>query len=177
MTVSMSESPGCEIADQLLRAQVVRAIDRALARVGLAHAEVSLAIVDDEEIRRLNREYRGVDRPTDVLSFSLLEGEDGSPGPIPPEALPPETAIAGPVPPTWAEDGEPALLGDVIISLERARAQAEEYGHGLARELCFLAVHGTLHLLGHDHGTPEGEAAMMAETEAVLGELGLGRAE
>lgn len=177
MTVSMSESPGYEITDPHLKAQVVRAIDLALARAGLARAEVSLSIVNDEAIRRLNRDYRNVDRPTDVLSFSLWEGEDGGSDPFPPEALPPEAGVAGPVPPTWGAAGEPLLLGDVVISLDRARAQADEYGHGLAREFCFLAVHGTLHLLGYDHGTSEAEAVMMAEAEAVLSELGLGRAE
>lgn len=174
MTVTMGESPGCEIPDQHLKSQVVRAIDLALARAGLGHAEVSLAVVDDEAIRRLNREYRGVDRATDVLSFSQWEGEDG--GDLPPESLPPEEGIVGPMPPAWGATGEPLLLGDVIISLDRAGAQAEEFGHGLAREFCFLAVHGTLHLLGYDHDTPEAEAEMMAETEAVLGDLGLGRA-
>lgn len=176
MTVSLSESPGCEIPDPHLKAQVMQAVALALGRAGMAGVEVSLALVDDEAIRRLNRDYRQVDRPTDVLAFPLREG-GGEGASLPPEAFPPEVSIPGAEPPSWRPEEEPVLLGDVVISLERAREQAERYGHSLARELCFLAVHGTLHLLGYHHDTPEAEAGMMAETEAVLAALGLGRAE
>jgi probable rRNA maturation factor len=114
---------------------------------------VSVTLVDNPTIHELNREHRNVDRPTDVLSFSQLEGEE-----MP--ALPP---------------GEALPLGDLVISLERCKEQAEEYGHSFERELGFLVAHGTLHLLGYDHQTPEEEAEMMAKTEAVLAELGLSR--
>ncbi|MBX5466795.1 MAG: rRNA maturation RNase YbeY [Firmicutes bacterium] len=116
---------------------------------GMDDIEVCVVLTDDHEVRRLNREYRGIDAPTDVLSFSQREGEDGfDPGP---------------------------LLGDVVISMDRARAQAEEFGHSLAREVAFLAVHGALHLLGYDHATPQAEREMMAQAEAVLAGLGLTR--
>ncbi|MDO4581783.1 MAG: rRNA maturation RNase YbeY [Bacillota bacterium] len=116
-------------------------------------AEISLTIVDNDEIQRLNREYRGADAPTDVLSFAMSEGE-----PLPVAA------------------GQPLLLGDIIISAERAAAQAEEYGHSFERESVFLFVHGLLHLLGYDHtrGVNE-EREMFALQERVLNELQLWR--
>lgn len=159
MPVLMQERPGNELAGGLRRA-VVRAIETALERHELAAAEVSLTIVGDQEIRALNNEYRGIDRPTDVLSFPLYE----------PEEIPPlRSREAG------AGKGPPLLLGDVVISLPRAREQADAFGHSLERELCFLAVHGVLHLLGYDHGEPGEERRMREETEAVLAAQGLAR--
>lgn len=115
--------------------------------------EVDITIVDDEEIHMLNRDYRNVDRPTDVLSFALDEaGEDE------PELL------GGP---------EEHLLGDIIISAETAARQAEEFGHGLEREIVYLAVHGLLHLLGYDHMIDEDKAVMRAKEEEALREIRL----
>ena len=110
-------------------------------------AEVSLSFVDNETIRGLNDQYRGIDEPTDVLSFP--QDDD----------LPLEL---------------PYILGDIVISLERAAEQAQEYGHGLEREVLYLAVHGLL-LLGYDHQTEEYKSAMRARVEEVLAKLGLGR--
>jgi len=110
---------------------------------------VSVLLTDDDDIAALNATYRGRTGPTDVLSFSQREGE---PGPEPVE-----------------------LLGDIVISVERAEAQAAEYGHSPAREMGFLAVHGLLHLLGYDHEHPDEEAEMMALTERILGRVGLTR--
>jgi len=127
---------------------------------GVADGEVALTFVDDARIHELNREYRGIDRPTDVLSFSMLEGDE------------PDIVFDDP------EDGESALsgmLGDIVISLERAKAQSEEYGHSLEREIGFLFVHGFLHLLGYDHETPEDEAVMFAKQEEILRRAGLTR--
>lgn len=120
--------------------------------------EVSVVLVDDMGIQALNRDYRGLDRPTDVLSFALLEHGDGEPDWEPP-----------------AEPDAPVLLGDIVISLERAAVQAGELGHSLQRELGYLAAHGLLHLLGYDHGTETGEADMHRRAEAILVPLGLGR--
>ncbi|MDQ0286487.1 putative rRNA maturation factor [Desulfofundulus luciae] len=140
--------------DERLIDLVVKVAGEALSSAGgPGDAEVSLVFVDDEYIHRLNREYRGVDRPTDVLSFALQEGE-----PMP-------------------DAGEETLLGDVVISLETARRQSEEYGHSFEREVAFLVAHGVLHLLGYDHQTEEGGRAMREKEEAVLGRLGLGRQE
>lgn len=111
-------------------------------------AEVSLSFVDNETIRGLNDQYRGIDEPTDVLSFP--QDDD----------LPLEL---------------PYILGDIVISLERAAEQAQEYGHGLEREVLYLAVHGLLHLIGYDHQTEEDKSAIRAREEEVLAKLGLGR--
>ncbi len=117
-------------------------------------AEVEVTFVDDEQIHELNREYRNIDRPTDVLSFPL--GENG---------------VYDENPATGAK-----MLGDVIISLEHAVAQAEEYGHSLQREVAFLTAHSMLHLLGYDHVNGGIEAETMREKEeAVLLAMGLTR--
>lgn len=121
---------------------------------GVQEGEVSLSFVDDETIRELNREYRGIDRPTDVLSFPLVE-EDAE--------LVPEEA-----------DGH-LMWGDIIISVPAARRQSEEYGHSLEREIGFLFVHGFLHLLGYDHDTEENEREMFDLQEDILQRAGLKR--
>lgn len=121
-------------------------------------AEISLMFTDDEEIRELNREHRNIDRATDVLSFPLLEyDEDGN---IIEEYM------------DFNPDGE-MFLGDIVISLERASAQAEEYGHSFEREIGFLTVHSMLHLFGYDHMTPEDEEEMFGYQEDILKAMGL----
>lgn len=115
-------------------------------------AEVGLIFVDDNYIRSLNAEYRGLDQPTDVLSFALNEGED----------MPGDEA---------AED----LLGDIVISLPTAQRQAEEYGHSLAREVSYLTAHGSLHLLGYDHMTEEDRQVMRQKEEAIMNRLNITR--
>lgn len=114
-------------------------------------AEVSLVFVDDAYIQGLNFQYRGLDRPTDVLSFAMLEGE-----PLPGEE-------------------EELVLGDVVISLQSARRQAEDYGHSFLREAAFLTAHGVLHLLGYDHQDEQGQAVMRRKEEEVLARLNLSR--
>ena len=122
-------------------------IETCLERQGLAGSEVSLSIVDDREMHELNLRYRNVDRTTDVLSFPLEE----------------------------ERPKEPCLLGDIVVSAPRARQQAGEYGHSLLREMNFLVVHGTLHLLGYDHMTPEEDQEMQRLQEDVLAALGIAR--
>ncbi|MGG6431191.1 rRNA maturation RNase YbeY [Anoxybacillus sp. D401a] len=118
-------------------------------------AEVSITFVDNEKIREMNRDYRGKDQPTDVISFALEEmGEE-------------EIEIVG--------VDVPPMLGDIIISVPKAREQAEEYGHSFMRELGFLAVHGFLHLLGYDHETEEEEKEMFTKQEQLLQQFGLTR--
>ena len=115
-------------------------------------AEVSVTFTDNEGIHALNREYRNVDRPTDVLSFPLSDGED------------------------YDTDGDAVLLGDIVISLERAQTQAEEYGPSFEREVAFLTVHSMLHLLGYDHETsPEDERDMFARQDEILISAGMTR--
>ncbi|WP_461201077.1 rRNA maturation RNase YbeY [Anoxybacillus sp. TBDG-1] len=118
-------------------------------------AEVSITFVDNEKIREINRDYRGKDQPTDVISFALEEmGEE-------------EIEIVG--------VDVPPVLGDIIISVPKAREQAEQYGHSFMRELGFLAVHGFLHLLGYDHETEEEEKEMFTKQELILQQFGLTR--
>ena len=135
----------------------VDAVRRAVLTVGelygVMDAEVSVMLTDDAHIHVLNRDYRGVDRPTDVLSFALTESK--------------EPAII------YAPCG--VVLGDLVISLERAATQAEEYGHSFLRELSFLTVHGMLHLLGYDHIEEEDRLEMEEEQRHVMDVLGIAR--
>ena len=120
---------------------------------GPEEAEVSLMLVDDRRIHALNLEYRGVDRPTDVLSFALQEEMEEEP----------------------EIEEEDEMLGDIVISVERARDQAEEYGHSFEREIVYLAVHGTLHLLGYDHEEENDKQEMRSKEEEVMAKLKLDR--
>lgn len=115
--------------------------------------EVDITIVDDEEIHALNKKYRNVDRATDVLSFALDEESEDEP-----------ELIEGPT---------EHLLGDIIISAETAARQAEEFGHGLEREIVYLAVHGLLHLLGYDHLNETDKVMMRMKEEEALREIQL----
>ena len=133
------------------------AVRRAILTVGRLYgaedAEVSVTLTDDAHIHVLNRAYRSVDRPTDVLSFALTESE--------------EPEIVG------GRGNE--VLGDLVISLERVAAQADEYGHSPLRELSFLTVHGMLHLLGYDHMEEADRREMEEEQRIVMEELGISR--
>ena len=141
--------------------QLKKVITAAMAAEGVdLPCEVDVLLTDDGGIHAVNRDMRGVDRPTDVLSFPMFDLAPGEhPGP---------------------EDADPATglvpLGDMCISLERAAAQAAEFGHPVERELCYLTVHSVLHLLGYDH-LDEGpmKAQMRAREEAILGALGITR--
>ena len=155
-----TEVDGAEPYAALLR----RVIPAALEAEGVPFpCEVDVLFTDDGGIRQINLEQRGIDAPTDVLSFPMFQLTPG-------------------VPPTRDEvEADPGTglvpLGDMVISLERARAQGEEYGHGPQREVAYLAVHSVLHLLGYDH-LDEGpmKAQMRAREEAILARLGLERA-
>jgi probable rRNA maturation factor len=109
---------------------------------GVVHGEVVISFVNNEQIQELNRQFRNLDKPTDVLSFPLDDAD---------------------------------IIGDIIISMPRAREQADEYGHSLQREIGFLAIHGFLHLLGYDHHTDEEEKQMFSRQEQILREYGLFR--
>ncbi|HHW10077.1 MAG TPA: rRNA maturation RNase YbeY [Firmicutes bacterium] len=155
-----------EVSEQLLAVAEKAALE-ALRRFGDAGAEVSLLITDEELIRELNRTWRGVDAPTDVLSFSLLEGEDGPPVEEPEQGAEPESGQGA--------EQLPVLLGDVVISLPRVYRQAAEYGHTVEREMAFLTVHGVLHLLGFGHDSAEERSIMRESEEAVLSGIGYSR--
>lgn len=127
-----------------------RAILAALAYEGVeGELEISVTFTDDEKIRVLNRRFRQIDRATDVLSFPLFEDGEGLPD-------------------------APDMLGDVVLSLERARVQAEEFGHSFEREVAFLTVHSVLHLLGYDHETSEADELDMRRRQSeIMDKLGL----
>ncbi|MCM2999684.1 rRNA maturation RNase YbeY [Paenibacillus cellulositrophicus] len=150
------------VSDELIATLEV-ILQKAGEAEGVEDGEVALTFVDDKQIHELNLEYRGIDRPTDVLSFAMNESLDE------------ELDIVYEL----EEDEElhdmPEVLGDIIISLDRAKAQSEEYGHSMEREIGFLFVHGFLHLLGYDHQDAESEAEMMGKQESVLAQVGLTR--
>ena len=123
----------------------------AMDKEKLKDTSFNLIIVDNNYIHELNKNYRGIDRETDVITFAL-EDED--------------TLIIG--------DDE-RILGDIYISIDRARSQAIDYGHSFLRELSFLAVHGFYHLLGYDHQTKEEEEVMFKKQEEVLESYGIRR--
>ncbi len=127
-------------------ADLTAVVAATLRAEGQPDAEVTVVITDDEEVAALNAQYRGVEGPTDVLSFAAQEETPGF-------VSAPEIA---------------AYLGDILIALPFTRRQAAELGRPLRDELRLLAVHGTLHLLGYDHAEPEEEAAMWAKQDAVL---------
>ena len=113
--------------------------------------EVSCVLVDDERIHEINREYRHIDRSTDVISFAMEDNDQ------------------------FYVEGMPRTLGDIFISVDHAKKQAEEYGHSLRREMCFLFTHGILHLLGYDHMTDEQEKEMFGLQDEILGALNIER--
>ena len=112
-------------------------------------ASFSVIIIDNERIHEINKEYRGIDRPTDVISFALEEDED--------------------------YEVKERLLGDIYISIDKVYEQAKEYGHSVKRELFFLVTHGFLHLLGYDHMNEEDEKEMFSLQEKILDEYGVKR--
>lgn len=154
-----------EYVEQVL--EVVLASSWLDSRIRDAKAEISVDIrlVGVEAIRKLNREFREIDKVTDVLSFPVLEMKEG--------AL---SADLMPYDFSFDEEGKKILgIGDVVICPERAKKQAEEYGHSLDREMVFLAVHSFLHLLGFDHMVQSEEEKMFSEQEKIMNEIGLPR--
>ena len=127
----------------------------ALTEHGLpSETEISLTLCSDEEIHQLNKQWRSVDAPTDVLSFPLLDSDE-----------------------VEADPDEEILLGDIVISLERAIAQAQDFGHSVERELLYLFVHGVLHLLGYDHLEASEQMEMRSVEESLLTAVGALRHE
>ncbi|MDO4275966.1 MAG: rRNA maturation RNase YbeY [Eubacteriales bacterium] len=127
-------------------------------------AQVNLVITDNEEIKKVNTEFRNIQAPTDVLSFPMIPFES-----------PADFTVAEEDESYFDLDTDELLLGDIMISADKVFAQAEEYGHSVTREFCFLVAHSMLHLLGYDHMTPE-EAAVMEEKQSkALEELGITR--
>ena len=113
--------------------------------------ELSVIFVDDKRIHEINREYRQIDRSTDVISFALEDSEQ------------------------YYIEGMPREIGDIFISIDHAKMQAEEYGHSFYREMCFLFTHGLLHLLGFDHMNEEDEKVMFSRQKEILNALNIER--
>lgn len=140
---------------EFLKTTVRAAAEETLSDRGFTgDAELSVTFTDNDGIWELNREYRNVDRPTDVLSFPMYSFVDGD---VPPK-------------------GVTVLLGDMVLSVERAEEQAAEFGHSVKREVAFLTVHSMLHLLGYDHETSEDdEREMFALQDVIMDKLGITR--
>jgi len=138
-----------------LKMLVRRSVEATLRYEGFENAcSVSVTFTDNEGIRAINSSYRGIDSPTDVLSFPLVDFEGGEEPPA---------------------DEPELMLGDIVLSMERAAAQAEEFGHSFEREVAFLCVHSMLHLLGYDHvNSEEEDLEMRRRQREVLESMGLG---
>lgn len=147
------------------RHYITKVLEAALAHLSQPseQLEVSVSFVGEDEIRELNKEYRNNDNVTDVLSFPAVENPDRG-------VINVEEHAADLNPETWLLN-----LGDIIICLPRAKAQAKEYGHSLKREVAFLALHSLLHLLGYDHMIPEDEQQMTALQKEILDKLNIKR--
>ena len=154
-----TEVDGAEVYADLLRQVIPAVLD---AEKVAFPCEVDVLFTDDAGIHEINLEQRGVDRPTDVLSFPMFEFVPGQPPAAEDAEADPDTGL---VP-----------LGDMVLSLERAKAQGEEFGHGTRREVAYLAVHSVLHLLGYDH-MDEGpmKRQMREREETILNSLGIVR--
>ena len=152
MNTTISFEPETLTVDDKIFEEIMRAADVVGEIYGVENSELSITLTDDENIHALNKKYRGIDRATDVLSFAFRESD--------------EPAVIG-------ADFE--ILGDVIISLERAKVQAEEFGHSFLREIIFLEVHGLLHLLGYDHIADDERQEMEMEQRFIMTKLGIGR--
>ena len=154
MIYFVSEQDRCPVTYKL-KMLTRRAVEAVIEHEQYNNAcEVSVTYTDNEGIHALNKQYRNIDSPTDVLSFPLMDFSGESDEPVADEPV--------------------VSLGDIVISLERAREQAEEFGHSFEREVAFLTVHSMLHLLGYDHETgEEDEEDMRARQRAVMETLGL----
>lgn len=152
IAVDIDEQFASEVAEETLTA----AISAVLTHAGIGNAGVAVVVTDNDYVQRLNRDYRGVDAPTDVLSFAAQEGEEL------------DVAFA----PEAAEEMD-RYLGDLILAWPYAAAQAARYGYPMQTELQLLVVHGCLHLLGYDHDSDEAQAEMGAAQHAILASLGV----
>ena len=143
MEVVFFNETNVKIDDEIKRAHEV--LEYGLRKLHQEDASFNVIVVDNEYIHKLNKEYRGIDRETDVISFALEDDKTFTP----------------PV----------RILGDIYISIDKCKSQAEEYQHSLMREFCFLAVHGMLHLLGYDHMQKEDEEVMFKFQEDILNKM------
>ncbi len=149
MEISLFNETEEKLDDELKKVHEV--LIHGLKKLKIDEAIFNVIIVDNNYIHELNKNYRGIDRETDVITFALEDDE---------------SLVVG---------SDERILGDIYISIDKARSQAEEYGHSFMREICFLAVHGFYHLLGYDHMTEEDEKVMFGKQKEVLEEYGITR--
>ena len=152
MKILIDKNPETLEVENIFESELNRAAEVVGEVYGAKNAEVSIILTDDKTIHELNKKYRGIDRATDVLSFAFRESDE-------PEIL----------------NAEFETLGEIIISVERAKVQAEEFGHSFLREIIFLEVHGLLHLLGYDHIEDADRIEMEAEQKFIMEKLGIVR--
>ena len=152
MNTTISFEPETLTIEDNLFNELLRAADVVGELYGVENSELSITLTDDEHIHALNKKFRNIDRATDVLSFAFRESDE-------PEII--------------GTDFE--ILGDIIISLERAKIQATDFGHSFLREVIFLEVHGLLHLLGYDHIDDDDRREMEVEQKFVMDKLGISR--
>lgn len=157
MILQIDVNDEAEVIEEDIQQLVTDLLQHAAQEEGLTgENELSITFMSDEDIQEVNKTYRGIDAPTDVISFALEEmGED-------------EMVIV--------IEGMPTILGDIIIAVPTAKRQAEEYGHSFKREIGFLALHGFLHLLGYDHMNERDEKKMFGRQDEILQSFGLFRA-
>jgi probable rRNA maturation factor len=147
MEIDIFNETNEELEEELKKVHEV--LIHGLEKLKIDEAIFNVIIVDNDYIHKLNKEYRNIDRETDVITFALEDDKTFNP--------------------------EVRILGDVYISIDKAKSQSVEYGHSLLRELCFLAVHGMLHLLGYDHMNKDDEKVMFTLQEEILDEMGIKR--
>ena len=152
MKIFIDKNPETLEVEKNILEEIFRAAEVVGKIYGVENSEVSITLTDDKNIHELNKKFRGIDRATDVLSFAFRESDE-------PKIL----------------DADFEILGEIIISLERAKIQAEDFGHSLLREIIFLEVHGLLHLLGYDHIEENDRIEMETEQNFVMEKLGIGR--
>ena len=162
MTIDWDDRRDKQEDSRRLKESAERVVEETLRTDGLTRKiNVGVALVDDAEIRQINRQFREVDRATDVLSFPITDYDIGA------------ATHVGDVDPATGE----LLLGDIVVSVERAQAQAQEYGHSFEREFSYLVAHGMLHLIGYDHEREEDKRVMRRMEEMVMEAVGLVREE
>ena len=154
MKILIDKNPETLEIEKNIEDEIIRAAEIVGKIYGVENSEVSITLTDDKNIHELNKKYRGIDRPTDVLSFAFRESDE-------PKIL----------------DAEFETLGDIIISIERTKIQAADFGHSFLREIIFLEVHGLLHLLGYDHIEESDRIEMETEQKFIMEKLGIGRNE
>lgn len=155
-----------EVTEDLIK-KITEVSEFALKEEGVTEEyQISLLFVDNEEIREINKETRNIDRETDVLSFPMLDFENGK--------VYKDMYIGFEFDETY-KDGNELVLGDMVLSLEKAKEQSIEFGHSYEREVCYLVIHSILHLLGYDHMIEEDKVKMRSREEEILKKFNIER--